>query len=83
MEALFIVAIGAVNILCFMVGAKVGQTVDKGEEVKLPNMNPVEAVREHKKRVAVEKDMDRTNTILHNIENYNGSSVGQKDVPER
>ena len=83
MEALFIAVMGAVNVLCFVVGAKVGQTVTRGEDVKLPNMNPAEAVREHKKKVAAEKDMDRTNTILRNIENYNGSSIGQRDVPER
>ena len=83
MEALFIAVMGAVNILCFMVGAKVGQAVSKGEEVKLPNMNPVEAVREHKKKVAADREMDRVSTIMHNIENYQGSSIGQREVPER
>ena len=42
MEILLILVVGAVNILCFMVGAKVGQTVTKGEEVKLPKLNPDE-----------------------------------------
>lgn len=83
---LFVVAIaamGAVNILCFMVGAKVGQAVSKGEEVKLPNMNPVEAVRDFKEKRRADREMDRANTILDNIENYDGTSIGQREVPER
>ena len=48
MEVLLIIAaVAASNIVCFMVGAKVGQAVSKGEEVKLPTVNPLEAVREH------------------------------------
>ena len=82
MEALIIAVMGAVNILCFMVGAKVGQKVSRGEEVELPKVNPVEAVREHKKRVRAEREMDRVSSIMQNIENYQGSSIGQRDVPE-
>ena len=49
MEVLLIIAaVAASNIVCFMVGAKVGQAVSKGEEVKLPTVSPLEAVREHK-----------------------------------
>ena len=38
MEVLLLLVMGAVNIACFMVGAKVGQTVAKGEEVKAKAM---------------------------------------------
>lgn len=82
MEALFIAVMGAVNILCFVVGARVGQKVSRGEDVELPKVNPVEAVREYKKRVRAEREMDRVSTIMQNIENYQGSSIGQRDVPE-
>lgn len=82
MEALLIIAaVAASNIVCFMVGAKVGQTVSKGEEVKLPNMNPLEAVREHNAKKEVEYQQSKIDTILNNIDSYDGTGSGQKDIP--
>lgn len=81
MEALLLAIMGAVNILCFMVGAKVGQTVSKGEEVKLPTVDPVKAVREHLDRKEAEYEQNRIDTILRNIEAYNGTADGQEEVP--
>ena len=81
MEALVLLAVGVTNILCFMVGAKVGQAVSRGEEVNLPN--PVEAIEKHKTKRREEQEMDKMNTILQNIESYDGTSVGQRDVPKR
>ena len=81
MEALTIAVIAVSNILCFMVGAKVGQTVSKGERVELPSIDPVKAVREHKAKMEAYREQDRQDTIMQNIENYDGTSNGQKDVP--
>ena len=47
MEIVLILAVGALNIACFLIGAKVGQRVAKGEKIELPSANPVKAVREH------------------------------------
>lgn len=82
MEALLIIAATAAsNIVCFMVGAKVGQTVSKGEEVKLPNMNPLETVREHNEKKEAEYQQSKIDTILRNIDSYDGTGSGQKDIP--
>lgn len=82
MEALLIIAaVAASNIVCFMVGAKVGQTVSKGEEVKLPNLNPLDAVREHNAKKEAEYQQSKIDTILSNIESYDGTGNGQKDIP--
>lgn len=82
MEALLIIAaVAASNIVCFMIGAKVGQTVSKGEEVKLPNLNPLEAVREHNAKKEAEYQQSRLDTILGNIDSYDGTGSGQKDIP--
>lgn len=81
MEALLLAIMVAVNILCFMVGAKVGQTVSKGEEVKLPTVDPVKDVREHLDRKEAEYEQNRIDTILRNIESYNGTADGQEEVP--
>ena len=81
MESVLLLLIsGTLNVVCFFVGAKVGQKTAKGEEIQAPEINlsnPVKAYREKKK---AEYEQDRIDTIMQNIEAYNGTSVGQKDV---
>ena len=83
MEIALVCAVGAMCIVCFMVGAKVGQTVSKGEEVKLPNINPIEAYREHEAKKEAQMEQNRIDTIMRNIEGYDGTGRGQDDVPGR
>ena len=78
MEVNLVLAVGILCIVCFWLGAKVGQTVSKGEEIKLPN--PVEAYREHKTKAESQHEQDRYNTIMRNIETYDGTSSGQREV---
>lgn len=81
MEALLLLVMGVTNVACFIIGAKVGQTVQKGEDIKVPSVNPLQAVREREERRAAKEEQEKFDTILHNIENYNGTPQGQKDVP--
>ena len=81
MEVLLILVMGFMCIACFMVGAKVGQTVSKGEEVKLPSINPMDAVRKRQERKEAEIEQDRLEAIMRNLEAYNGTEDGQKDIP--
>lgn len=81
MDVITILAMGFVCMACFLLGAKIGQTVAKGEQVKLPSLNPVQVVRDHKERKEAEIELDRFNTIMQNIEKYDGTSFGQEDVP--
>lgn len=78
---LLIVAIAAANILCFMIGAKVGQTVSKGEPVKLPEVNPVKAFQAHQAAQDEKREQDRLSVIVQNMEIYDGTGNGQKEVP--
>lgn len=71
---------GIVNVLCFVIGAKVGQAVSKGEEVKLPTVNPLEAVREHNAKKEAEIEQSKIEKIMQNIERYDGTGRGQQDV---
>ena len=80
MEVLLMAVMAASNILCFMLGAKVGQKVVKGEEITLPTINPLEAYREHEAKREAQREQDKFDTILHNIDNYDGTSYGQKEV---
>jgi hypothetical protein len=82
MEVLAILAFGFVCLGCFLSGAKVGQAVQKGEKIETPGMNPLEAYREHQSRKEAEREGDRVATILANIDAYDGTGRGQKDVPK-
>ena len=50
MEILLVAVAGLFNILCFIVGAKVGQAVSKGEKVEMPKVNPIQEIREAAER---------------------------------
>jgi hypothetical protein len=71
------------NILCFLIGARVGQKVVKGEEVELPKIDPMKAARERQDRKEAEKEQERIDAIMRNIDTYNGSAEGQTDIPVR
>lgn len=78
---LLILVTGTLNAVCFYIGAKVGQKVVKGEDINVPTINPMQIIREREDRKEAEKEQSKIDTILQNIENYNGTSQGQKDVP--
>jgi hypothetical protein len=81
METILIVFVtGALCIGCFFVGAKVGQSVAKGEPIKAPSLNPIKAIREHQEREEAEMEQKRIDTIMRNVERYDGTSRGQEDV---
>ena len=81
MEIALVLTVGAMCIVCFVIGARVGQKVVKGEDIKLPNINPLEAYKQHESKREQQKEQDRINTILKNIDSYDGTGIGQEDVP--
>ena len=83
MEVLLLLVMGAANIACFLIGAKIGQKTAKGEDIKLPAVNPLELVQEHREKRAAQEERDKVETILRNIESYDGTGYGQEDVPGR
>jgi hypothetical protein len=87
MEVLLLAIMGVVNIACFMIGAKVGQQVSKGETIKTPTVNPVQAIKERRAmeeaKLEQQLEQDRTDIILRNIEAYDGTEYGQMPVPGR
>ena len=83
MEALTILVMGFVCMACFLMGAKVGQKVVKGEPIETPNVNPIKAVKEHNAKKEAEMERHRMEVILGNIESYDGTAKGQEDVPGR
>lgn len=82
LTVLLIAVSGTLNIVCFFIGAKVGQCVNKDIPLELPKIDPMKAHQERQAKKHEKKEQDRIQTILDNIENYNGTAERQKDVPE-
>lgn len=82
MEVLTIAVTGALAIVCFFVGAKVGQTVSRGEDIKVPTVNPMEIHRARQGRKEAEKEQAKLDALMHNIEVYDGTSAGQQEIPQ-
>ena len=82
-ELIIILAVlGTLNVVCFYFGANVGSTVAKGEKIEVPNINPIAKIREHLDKREAQREQDRYETIMQNVENYDGTSNGQRDVPK-
>ncbi|MBQ3529542.1 MAG: hypothetical protein IJA47_03510 [Oscillospiraceae bacterium] len=81
MESLAIIlAVGAMNILCFLVGVNVRQKVDKGVPVKVTPPNVVAAVREIKQQVEADAEKEQFDAIMRNVDNYDPYGGGQEEV---
>ena len=81
MDILTVLVVGALNIVCFFIGAKVGQAVVKGKDLELPSVNPMKAYREMQEKREAEKEQNKLDTILRNVERYDGTEFGQEDIP--
>ena len=83
METILIIAVvGTLNIACFFIGAKVGQTVSNGKEIEVPKIpNPMTAYKAHTEAKQAEAEKNKLDVILSNIERYDGTDAGQEDVP--
>lgn len=80
MELMLVALVGALNVMCFIIGAKVGQKVSRDETIELPNLNPIKAVREIQEKREEDKVQNKIETIMQNIDSYDGTGYGQKDV---
>ena len=83
MDAIQMVTLCAFNLLFFIVGAKIGQASAKGREIRI---NPVRAIKEEIKEVKAEKKESlrkrKVDTMLQNIDMYDGTGLGQKQIPK-
>lgn len=83
MELLELVLMTIGNMVCFFIGLKVGMKVQRGEDINVPSINPVASVNAYKERKEAAREQDRVEVIMRNIENYDGTGIGQVDVPRR
>jgi hypothetical protein len=84
METILLIGtVSILNIVCFFIGAKTAQTIAKGETIKAPDLNklnPMTIYKEHTEKKEVEKEKNKIEAILKNIERYDGTEAGQEDI---
>ena len=78
-----LVLVGIQNLVCVIIGIKIGLALNKGESFSLPNPIKEYADQQGKKQAdkKAKAELTMIETILHNIENYDGTGFGQLDVP--
>lgn len=72
---------GVFIILAYTLGLKNGQKLKNNEEIKIPKINPVKIVRNEIETFEQKKKQDAYDTMMANIDNYDGTGLGQKDIP--
>ena len=72
---------GIFIILSYTLGLKNGQKLKNEEEIKIPEINPVKIVRNEIEIFEQKKKQDAYDTMMANIDNYDGTGLGQKDIP--
>ena len=83
MEIVLVAVVGLLCVICFIVGAVVGQAATNGVEIKSPIASPIKAFKEHEAKKEAEMEQHRIDVIMRNIEAYDGTGRGQEDVPGR
>ena len=72
-----ILIVSGLNIICFLIGAIVGQRVLERKPVV---MNPVKEIKEAIEEKEVSREEQKFQDIMDNIDAYNGTSIGQKKI---
>lgn len=81
MTILISILISAINLLCFYFGVRIGQKVAKKEEIKIEGLNPVKVIETINQSNEDKKEQERMRIIAENIDNYDGTGLGQQDIP--
>ena len=81
MDILTILATGTMCIVSFIIGAKTAQSIKKDKDIELPNLSPLKAIREAQAHKEQKKEQDKLETIMRNLEAYDGTSNKQEDIP--
>lgn len=83
MDVMDVLCLLAFNLFSVLVGAIIGQKTAKGRDIKF---NPVKAIKEEIKESKVSREENlrkrKIDTMLQNIDSYDGTGLGQKQIPK-
>lgn len=72
---------GVFILVAYSLGLKNGQRLSKNEEVVVPNINPIKIIADEKERYEERKKQEIQEINSYNIDHYDGTGLGQKDIP--
>ena len=78
---LFCSIFGLIIIAAYTLGLRNGQKLIKKEEITVPNINPIKIVEQIKETKENKKEQVAYDIMMSNIDNYDGSSLGPRDIP--
>lgn len=85
-NVLLITIVGMFNLLSFYLALKMNNKTEIVKEKKNVTINPVKIYKTAKERKRIEEEKQKEQEILkanlENIENYDGTPLGQKDIPD-
>lgn len=75
----------ALIFLAFIWGLHYGSMIKHDKVIEKPNVNPVKIIKKEIEHHREEEKNDKERAIeeinLYNIDNYDGTGIGQKDIP--
>ena len=78
---LFCSIFGLIIMASYTLGLRNGQKLAKKEEIIMPDVNPVSIVNKQIEKHEIKKEQDLLNIMMDNIDNYDGTGAGQKELP--
>lgn len=78
MWVILFIAVCLSNIVCYTLGAVTVQRAKRGEDIRFPD--PVKKVREIKETREQRREQEAIDTMLYNIDAYDGTGAGQKEI---
>lgn len=77
---------GIFIITSFVLGLHYGSKIKNNEKIEVPTINPIKIVKNNMEERKYEKRRDKEELIdeinSFNIDNYNGTGLGQRDFSE-
>lgn len=77
-----LIVFGIFIMSSFVIGVILGQKLNRNEKIEV---NPVKAIEDYKEERQYKKETQQEQTkldiMLENIDNYDGTGIGQKNIP--
>ncbi len=72
---------GVFILLSYTLGLKNGQKLSKNEDITMPELNPIKAIQNEIETHEERNKQDQLDIMMSNIDNYDGTGIGQKNIP--
>lgn len=78
---LLLFLVGCFILVAYTLGLKNGQKLKNNEEIKMPEVNPVRLLKNEMENYEEKKKQEINEINMFNIDNYDGTGLGQRDIP--